>query len=323
MAEPSPIDAVLHGLRNTRDLRAEILSLAAQLVQHSEATGRLKVTEPAISETTIQKEWKSLLPAIAPKIRARMQLQVHVSAANASSARTDETAVALERPNYRFEVMRLLIDADLEGHGPQSIKSLIERIGASQTPVRAALAELKQTSGVVHAHGRGVEVRAEDVSIELLAKLGALAQRLRFRFERGARIKPATELLRRADVLLGPDAPLAWKSFALSGAALANLDAAGLDLVGVPRLDLVAYIPREQRRFDVDVLRQLDDGLELEYNVVAPAPLVVTLVRADHASARTVESNRRRKARKADVFLSLLELGLRAQAVQYAKAVRE
>ena len=318
----SATDAVLHGLRNTRDLRAEILSLAAQLVHESHATGRLIVAQPVISEATIRKEWDTLLPAIAEEIRTRMVLQIDSAALVLGGRTGDASAVLLERPNYRFEVMRLLLDADLDGRGPQSIKSLIEHIGASQTPVRAALAELKQTSGVVHAHGRGVEVRAEDVSIELLAKLGALPQRLRFRFERGARIKPATELLRRADALLGPEAPVAWKPFALSGAALANLDAPGLDLVDVPRLDLVAHVPRDEKHFDAEVMRQLDDGLELEHNVVAPAPLVITLVRADRASVRKDESSQRRNARKADVFLSLLELGLRAQAVQYAKAVR-
>lgn len=318
----SPHDATLHRLRNTRDLRAEILSLAARLVDAAGATGRLIVADPVISQATIQKEWDSLLPAIAADIRTRMVLQIDSSAVTAAERRIDATSVPLERPNYRFEVMRLLVDADLDGRGPQSIKSLIERIGASQTPVRAALTELKQTSGVVHAHGRGIEVRAEDVSIELLAKLGALPQRLRFRFERGARIKPAAELLRRAELVLGPDAPIVWRPFALSGAALANLDAPGLDLVGVPRLDLVAYIPRDEKRFDIDVLRQLDDGLELEHNVVAPAPLVVTLVRADRASGRPEGPGQRRHAHRADVFLSLLELGLRAQAVQYAKAVR-
>lgn len=321
MSEPVH-DARLHNLRNTRDLRAEILSLAASLVGAPGATGRLVVTAPVISQATIRKEWDSLLPALAPQIRARMALQINAPAPAAAKSDSAANGVALERPNYRFEVMRLLVGADLDGRGPQSIKSLIERIGASQTPVRAALSELKQTSGVIHAHGRGIAVRAEDVSIELLAKLGALPQRLRFRFERGARIKPAAELLRRAELVLGPDAPAVWQPFALSGAALANLDAPGLDLVGVPRLDLVAYVPRKHKHFDVDVLRQLDDGLELEHNVVAPAPLVVTLVRADHAGSRPPGSGRRRDAHRVDVFLSLLELGLRAQAVQYAKAVR-
>src|SRR5690606_6985509 len=109
----------------------------------------------------------------------------------------------VDRPNYRFEIIRLLLGADLESEGPQLVQGLMGKIGASQTPIRQALSELKQ-AGVVHSWGRGIEVAAEEISNELLAKIRALPQTLHFRFERGAQIRTPTALLQRVLPLLQP-----------------------------------------------------------------------------------------------------------------------
>ena len=57
-------------------------------------------------------------------------------------------------------------------------------------------------------------------------------------------------------------------------------------------------------------------------SALAPAPVVVTLVRADDPAFRHAASAGPRLANRADVFLSLLDMGLRAQALQYARALR-
>nr|WP_235973034.1 hypothetical protein [Luteimonas sp. MC1895] len=197
----------------------------------------------------------------------------------------------------------------------------MDKIGASQTPIREALAKLKQ-AGVAHSWGRGIEVAAEDVSAELLAKIRALPQTLRFRFERGAQLKPPAMLLKRALSLLGPSSPSGWENLALSGTPVAQADVPELDLMGMPRLDLVAHVPRDAKVFDSRLLRLLDDGLELEPSVLVPAPVVVTLVRADTPFVRDAGLNQARCAYGMDVFLSLLDMGLREQALQYARALR-
>lgn len=314
----------LRQLRNTRDLRAEMLALAASLAANK-SNGRMTVTSPVISEATVQKEWNRLLPAIAPEVRARMTLSIEQGADDLAEKQTGiriESGIQLlDRPNYRFEVLRLLLGANLEDDGPQPIKGLMDKIGASQTPIRDALVELKQ-AGVAHSWGRGIEVAAENVSVELMAKIRALPQTLRFRFERGAQIKPSALLLKRALSLLGTSAPPGWENLALSGTPVAQTDVPGLDLMGMPRLDLVAQIPRDEKCFDTKLLRLLDDGLELEPNVIAPAPVVVTVVRAETKFVRDAGLGQARCAYPMDVFLSLLDMGLREQALQYAKAVR-
>ena len=66
----------LDQLRNTRDLRAEILTMAAQLAASPQARGLITAIEPLISDATLQAEWSRLLPAILPEIQERMSFMV-------------------------------------------------------------------------------------------------------------------------------------------------------------------------------------------------------------------------------------------------------
>jgi hypothetical protein len=314
---------ILRQLRNTRDLRAQILSLAADLANNT-LRGSLQVIDPRISEATIREEWARLLPVIVPEVGNRMTLLVESGKripSKSSAFQIDSDVVMLDRPNYRYEVLRLLIGANLQNDGPETRQGLMENIGASQTPISQALRELKQ-AGVARSWGRGLEVEAEDVSSDLIAKIHAQPQTLRFRFERGAQIKPPAALLQRVLPLLHPGAPAGWEKMALSGTPVALADVPKLDLLGTPRLDLVAHVPRDAKAFDSNILRVLDDGLELEPNVLAPAPVVVTLVRAKAKFTRDAGLDQAWCAYPMDVFLSLLDAGLREQALQYAKVVR-
>lgn len=320
------IQRSLGNLRNRRDLRAEILTLAADLLADPHATGQLVVEAPAVSEATVRDEWDRLLPAIAPRVRSRMRLTVPPIAKSAAKtaprAGSASPQVPVGRPNYRYETIRQLVAARFDDDGPVSIKTMVDAIGASQTPIRHAMSDLQQ-AGLVHAWGRGFTVDIDVLSAESLSKVGAQPQKLAFRFERGARIKPPDALLTRVLPLLGStDAEGSWWTMALSGVAAARADVPKLDLIGMPRLDLVTAAPREVGTFEADALRRLDDGLEPEPSVLAPSVVVVTLVRARSVATRDVGREQIRYAHPADVFLSLLDMGLREQAMQYARAMR-
>ena len=325
----------LDQLRNTRDLRAEILTMAAQLAASPQARGLITAIEPLISDATLQAEWSRLLPAILPEIQERMSFMVDRDETPTSSktARNaiEPDSVALDKPNYRFEVLRLLLGASLERDGPQREEGiaahiegkqlgLVRSLGVSITPVRGALTTLRD-GGLIRTL-RWLEVDPASLSMEQLSRLGALPQTLRFRYERGARVKPPSDLVKRVLPLLGPNGPPSWEPFALSGAPVAVKESPTIDLIGTPRLDLIAHISRDERTFDASLLRLLDDGLELEPNMLAPAPVVVTLVRAGTHFVRDVGILHARCAYECDIFLSLLDMGLREQAIQYAKAVR-
>lgn len=317
---PVRLTKCLQNLRSTRDLRAGIVDLGAELAGKS-LPGALIVTDPVISEAAVHAEWERLLPAFDPSIQDRMNLEVRFTENHSTrSSYTRSSAFApLDRPNFRFEVLRLLLGANLEGRRPQTVRRLMDTIGASQTPIRQALSELQQ-GGLCRSTPLGFEAVAEDISLETLGRAGALPQTLRFRFERGAQIMRPDALLDRALSILGPKALPGWDRLALSGTVVAVSDVPRLDLLGTPRLDLVAHVPRSTDSFDTDVLRLLDDGLELEPSVLAPAPVVVTVVRAETRLVRST-SEGQQSAIPADVFYSLLDLGLRAQAIHYAQAL--
>lgn len=320
---------ILRNLRNTRDFRAELLNIAASLADNSDAA-TIRVEEPAISEKTLRNEWDRLMVAVKPAIARRMRLELASSAkkrlAVVTRSKTDSVAanaIALERPNYRAEVLRLLVAANLAGDDTWSTAKLIKHIGASQTPVRQALQDLKRAGWAHRMMPSRIDVVAEDLSAESMAKLQAVPQILRFRFERGAHLRSPAELLERVLPLLRRNCGSVWDSIVLSGVAVAQAEVRRLDLAGIPRLDLIAFIPRDQKIFPADALRKLSDGLEHETSVLVSAPVVVTLVRADERDIRrTGVIDKVRCAAPADVFLSLLDMNLRAQANQYAKAIR-
>ncbi|MGV8942082.1 MAG: hypothetical protein ACOH1P_11205 [Lysobacter sp.] len=315
---------VLKGLRSTRDLRAEVLDLAV-LALVNPGPAQLNVKAPAISPETVRAEWERVLPALAPAVRGRLQLVIE-----AVRQRGEGLLVPLGRPNYRHEVLRLLIGASVGGDALpkaagkiESISGtqpgLIEAIGASQTPIRKALAALRD-AGIIESLRR-LGLSPEELSLETLGRVGALPKTLRFRFERGAQIKPPPALLARAQKLLRTGGPTSWAVLSLSGTPVAQRDVPELDLIGTPRLDLVAQLGRQCTTFDADLLRLLDDGLELEPNVLASAPVVVTIVRADASFTRQAAGVR--CAYPMDVLLALLDLGLREQAIHYARTMRQ
>ncbi|WP_374604406.1 hypothetical protein [Arenimonas sp.] len=320
---PRAIERTLSGLRSKRDLRAEILDLAAKASETGKA-GRLVVIQPLVASSTVQAEWDRLIPVLATGIGQALTLeivQLPLSQRVDQDRRADER-VELQRPNYKHEVLRVLVGASLEGEGEQPLRGLIQKVGVSQTPVRAAVAELKR-AGLLSPWTRSpvLEVVPEDMSLALLAKVQALPQTLRLRFAQGARLKSPAQLLDRVMSLLGHNAPASWKDMALSGVPVAREEVPKLDIVGVPRLDLVAHVPRDAEALDIGLFRELDDGLELEPSVLAPAPVVVTLIRGSESFFRGGPGGARWAAQP-DVFLSLLDQGLRDQAIEYAKAVR-
>ncbi len=316
-----PVTKIVSRLSSTRDLRAEIVALATKLVGNREKA-RLILQEPVISRATIDAEWQLLQPILNQDVVERLKIETP----DAPKRFKIETAIVLvDKSNWRFEVVRQLLCAACDGAGPRPPHPRCDRIGASQTPIRSALRELT-LAGLVHAQRRGgFMVKAQELTPESLGKAGALPQTLRFRFERGAIIKSPAQLLTRlsqpiGDIPSNDLVPNDWITCSLSGTPVAQHDQSAFDLLGVPRLDLVVRVPRKAKAYDADLIRMLDDGLELEPSVTAHTPVVMTLVRADTVDVRRTGLGVA-TAHPADVYLSLHDMGMRAQAFAYAEAM--
>jgi DNA-binding IscR family transcriptional regulator len=57
----------------------------------------------------------------------------------------------LDAPNFRFEVIRQLIGADIDQAEPQSVEALVEKIGTSQFTLRKVLGKLFRHGIVNHS----------------------------------------------------------------------------------------------------------------------------------------------------------------------------
>jgi hypothetical protein len=213
----------LKGLRNTRDLRAAIVDLAADGITRSGAL-RLDVRESALSSQRVRAEWDRLLPALAPTVRARLQLRV----SRESAPGTTVSSASIGRPNYVHEVLRLLLGSRLRGTtAPVNLTqvALTKALGASLTPVRSALRVLRD-AGLIESMRTPI-VNPTELSTDVLTRTGALPTPLKFRFERGAITKSPTALVKRARFLLRRKSGTTWGPFALSGTAVALQEVRG------------------------------------------------------------------------------------------------
>ena len=80
-------------------------------------------------------------------------------------------------------------------------------------------------------------------------------------------------------------------------------------------------VDRKLKSFDSGLIRQLDDGLEYEPNPLAECPVSIAVVRGATSAFRSGAGGARLACR-ADVFLSLLDLGMREGVIEYLRALR-
>ncbi len=308
---------VIHALSNKRDLRAAFADLAAD-VAVSGGRATVTLTNPRITTAAIQAEWARIGLAFLPSLRDAIRIEIQEDVVSRSKTDGAGSMVPLIPPNYRFEVVRLLIEHALSGRGPIGLKSLTSQVGSSKAPIVAAVSALR-LAGVLPSRGP-LEIYPAQLGGPALATLGALPQIMRFRYERGATPASIGALLERARKLIANSGLIDWHAIALAGMPVARVDVPTIDLMGTPRLDLIAVADRKSKAFDSGLIRLLDDGLEFEPNPLAESPVTVAVVRGATPAFRSASGTR--LASRADVFLSLLDLGMREAAIEYAQAPR-
>lgn len=301
-------------LGSVRDLRALIMEAAVH-VPHAKHPVVINLVTPKISGATIDATWKQATQALKPEVAERLRYFVSAATRDYGSVVSpygELIDVRIERPNYTLEVLRIVANATLSRSDGLTIKRITELVGASQSPVRRGLRILEE-AGVI----RGYECDVAGLTLELLGRIGAVPPSIRLRFKQGATPRPPHELLERARK--ATRAQPKWHRISISGAAAAMQDYPGLDLMGLPRLDLCLRTERHAAAVDLRMLENLSTQLEIEPNPTAPAPIVVSLPRASVDLTRNTVPGGTPLASPFDVYLSLMEAGLRAQSVKYAQ----
>jgi len=205
MATPVDVHRTLSidALSNKRDLRAAVVDLAADVaVAGGKAT--LTLTRPRITTDAIRTEWTRIGLALVPTLRDSIHLAIEESDVSRSPAEGADSRVPLALPNYRFEVVRLLIEHALTGPASVRLNNLIREAVTSKAPIVSAVAALR-LAGLVSSRGPIILDPAQ-IGGPTLAPLAALPQVMRFRHERGATPRTIGELLERAQAHVEPRA---------------------------------------------------------------------------------------------------------------------
>jgi hypothetical protein len=310
----------------TRVLRAELMAMASQAARDPSRTATLHLVHPRISEARLEEEWRAAASALRPAVLSRLSLQVVFSdgrsrqfgasagvAPAAGGARGPATLGGAPLParDLSFAVEKLLVWAWFTRRGPLTRKWLERTAGCSYPTV----------ASVVKRLGRAVR-RHPDRRIELThlpreewARLFALSSEARstMRFaDRSGQPEPPAVLLRRLEA----EAP---RGVAVGGVAGARRCHPGLDIVGLPRLDLSVHAPT--READIGFLSRLDPALKRVGDAAEPARVVLHFVR--HADPLfTPNPGGLPWADPVECLLDLDEGGLQAQALELMDVLR-
>jgi hypothetical protein len=320
-----PIIKVIDGVRATRTLRAELMSLAADAASSPRHRVVLGLTDPRITEDRLEREWQAAARALRPDVLERMSLSALFSDGRsrvfgkpvtealckvAAEAPRSPNLVRLPQADSFFVVFKLLAYAWITGRGPVTTRWIM---GAADCSYPTAAVALKRLGALVVRHpNRRVELRPlrrEEWS-RLLSRWDESRASMRFA-DRSGQPRPATALLVR---LQGARPP----GVAVGGVGGAKHYHPDLDLVGLPRLDLSVHCPG--REVDISFVERLDPALKLAADAHEPAQLVVHFVR--HGDPLFVaRPDGLLIADPVECLLDLLESRLEPQALDFLRAM--
>lgn len=306
-----------------RDVHAAALQVAMYARTLGAERGIVLLCGSRVSAAGLRDEWQKLLQVFAPDVASRLGLvaileedvvvepddpllrDIAEAAANAGG----RTAPTL-RGNRSFEVMRVLLSRWLLHRGRIAVGELQRQTGLSHPSVSKALAALGPS--VERRRDRSVALRA--FPLEAWAQLVALAPKVRqtaaFVDESGRGGDPR----RLLDRLRRTPQP----GVAVAGVAAARHWHAGLDLEGLPRLDLTVHAPNGG--MDTTFVAKLDPAL-VPATPGTPALLVLhALPRAE--SLFVAVDGGPPWADPVEALLDLYELRLIEQADDLVRALR-
>ena len=214
-------------------------------------------------------------------------------------------------PNFRFEVIRSLINAVVEGRSSTE-HELVVHTGGGTAAIRAALATLVDSRLVTKDDTGHYLLRPFDICVDTLGRLEAHPPALRLCFpEMTSKPIPARRLLQRAHALHDAAEDAYWPHAYVSGVGAAHESGHPFDLIGTPRLDLTVYASALPAEMDMAFLSLLHPDLMVEPSPLWSAPVVATLI---HACETPNSSG---AATPADIYLAMIDIGFKGQAVEY------
>ena len=316
------------GVSGLRSVREGFIPLAYWVGKESKSQGFLVLPDASITIERLREHWQHLASILRPDLRDRMTLcvgkgdhfigiprdpDIRTQRTIAKIVTTERSRVNSARPSRgdaSFVVFKILLHHWLTDGGSVTTDWLAQTSGYSYPTVARPIAGM----GNLIERQSDRKIRLRRFPRDEFARLVAVSDRVRgtVRFgDRSAQPRSPEAHARRLEKL-NPT------NLAIGGVLGATHYLPGLDLVGVPRLDLSQHAPG--RRLDLAFIEKLDPALKRIDDPTEPASLVVHHVH--HAqSLFTPRDGGLYWADPVECLLDLHEAHLEAQAIQFLKTL--
>jgi hypothetical protein len=316
-------------MQSVRDFEAAVMKAAKELTRRpSLEEACVAVSLVRFTRERIEREWKGMKSMFLPEIADRLAL----IAVDGTGAFVDPDQPRLRKlaqplqptrgaprpPKHRplgrksFDVLKVLLDHWLLGHGAVSVAQLVREAGASYPTVAEALERLESTQQLRRHSSRAVELSAfpEAAWSEMVA-LGDAVRQTQSWLDVTGRPSDPKGLLARLARLQRP-------GVSVGGVVAARHYDPHFDLHGTPRLDVCVH---NEEAHPGDLAIDLDPALQLTQERKAPAVLVIHLVTRPYAPTQPNPKGVR-WASPAETLHDLHELGLSQQAEELVTRLR-
>jgi hypothetical protein len=334
--DPPEVDArvgnrlieVKFGVDALRTIRTSLMQLAYAVAQAPAFKGVLVLVDSTITEKRLRDEWQAARGVLRPEIMNRVTVCLAQDGGYAGIPRDPDAetrrvldevvrqelpqAVSrLTRTDFSFVILKLLIHHWLGNGEPVTADWLARSAGCSYPTVASALRRL---GGLIERRSdRRIALRwfPKEEFARLLAVSDRARATARFADQSGQPRSPDTHL-RRLEKLKP-------HGLAIGGVLGARHFYPGLDLVGIPRLDLSQHCPG--KRVDLGFIDKLDPALKRVHDPLQPATVAVHIVR--HADP-FFESRKGglHWADPVECLLDLHEMRLESQAADFLRELQ-
>jgi len=319
---------VLAGISAIRHLRAALMTMAYALAKAPHMRGLVVMDGKRFSHARFESESEVLRRIFQPEIADRIAISIfeqdqlsdtpHWLASDLDAVRQlgglvqAEMAVRqnrLPRPDYPYEIFKVLTLSWLRREGELAVKEMEGRVGCTYPTVAKVFDDME--GDLLRSSSRGVELAgfSKQRWASYLAQGDSVRQTFRFA-DRSGQPRAAEALIRRLDRLrLSPH-----QTPALGGVVGARGHFPGLDLLGLPRVDITLHCPDD--RMDLGFVEKIDPGLKpCAEREAAPALVVHILRRKD--SGFTSRQDGLPLADPVECLLDLHEARLETQAQEF------
>jgi hypothetical protein len=317
------------GVAGLRSVRMGLMQLAYALAERPQSEGFLILSEVAITQERLQREWKHAAGVLRQETLDRMVLCIEEAGRISGIPRTPDLETqnilleALEKERARigpriaradasFVVFKILLHHWLTDGQLVTADWLARTSGYSYPTVANVLHGL----GSLIERGSDRRFRLRWFPHEELVRLVAMSDRARAT----ARYADQSGQPRSPEAHLARLEKLNPSGLAIGGVLGAKHYFPDLDLVGIPRLDISLHA--RDHRADIDFIEKLDPALKRVKDPLEPASVVVHTVY--HANSLFVPREEGLYwADPVECLLDLYDAHLETQAGQFLEALRK